>query len=106
MILTQTIELIRMRCPFCSLPPKRIVAANQASWVVRDGYPDSPGHTLFLSAMHHTLFDLGAFILASTTLRVFVREFALSSARDHADRGPSLTTYCVREAGKWHQSRA
>jgi diadenosine tetraphosphate (Ap4A) HIT family hydrolase len=38
-----------MSCPFCSLPPERINAANTAGWMVRDAYPVSPGHTLIIS---------------------------------------------------------
>jgi len=41
-----------MSCPFCSLPPERIVAANTAGWMVRDAYPVSPGHTLIISRRH------------------------------------------------------
>ena len=41
-----------MSCPFCSLPPERIVAANTAGFVVRDAYPVSPGHTLIISRRH------------------------------------------------------
>ena len=41
-----------MSCPFCSLPPERIVAANTAGWMVRDAYPVSAGHTLIISRRH------------------------------------------------------
>jgi diadenosine tetraphosphate (Ap4A) HIT family hydrolase len=41
-----------MSCPFCSLPPERIVATNSAGWTVRDAYPVSPGHTLIISRRH------------------------------------------------------
>jgi diadenosine tetraphosphate (Ap4A) HIT family hydrolase len=39
-------------CPFCTLPPERIVAANAVGWVVRDAYPVSPGHTLIIPRRH------------------------------------------------------
>ena len=48
-------------CPFCTLPPERIVAANNVGWVVRDAYPVSPGHTLIIPWRHMgSLFELSA----------------------------------------------
>lgn len=47
------------RCPFCSLPDDRVVAANASGIVIRDAYPVSPGHTLIISRRHvGSLFDL------------------------------------------------
>ncbi len=43
-------------CPFCTLPPERIVAANAVGWVVRDAYPVTPGHTLVIAAAHDVVF--------------------------------------------------
>jgi diadenosine tetraphosphate (Ap4A) HIT family hydrolase len=39
-------------CPFCHLPPERIVLSNAVGWVVRDAYPVSPGHTLVIPRRH------------------------------------------------------
>ena len=39
-------------CPFCNLPPERVVASNVHGLVVRDGFPVSPGHTLVLPRRH------------------------------------------------------
>ncbi|HNO42952.1 MAG TPA: HIT family protein [Ottowia sp.] len=39
-------------CPFCTLPPTRIVHANQFVVVIRDAYPVSRGHTLVLPRRH------------------------------------------------------
>ncbi len=48
-------------CPFCTLPPERIVAANAVGWVVRDAYPVSPGHTLIIPRRHMgSFFELSA----------------------------------------------
>lgn len=48
-------------CPFCTLPPERIVAANNVGWVVRDAYPVSPGHTLIIPRRHMgSFFELSA----------------------------------------------
>jgi len=39
-------------CPFCRLPPSRIVAGDDLALVVRDGFPVSPGHTLIIPRRH------------------------------------------------------
>ncbi len=39
-------------CPFCTLPPERIVHENPLAVVIRDGYPVSPGHTLIIPRRH------------------------------------------------------
>lgn len=39
-------------CPFCTLPPERILAANSYAVTIRDGFPISPGHTLVLPRRH------------------------------------------------------
>jgi diadenosine tetraphosphate (Ap4A) HIT family hydrolase len=43
-------------CPFCTLPPRRIVAANEAGWIVRDAYPVTNGHTLVIPRRHISSF--------------------------------------------------
>jgi diadenosine tetraphosphate (Ap4A) HIT family hydrolase len=43
-------------CPFCTLPPGRIVAANEAGWIVRDAYPVTNGHTLVIPRRHISSF--------------------------------------------------
>jgi diadenosine tetraphosphate (Ap4A) HIT family hydrolase len=46
-------------CPFCALPPARIIQSNALALVIRDGYPVSPGHTLVIPRRHvSSLFDL------------------------------------------------
>jgi len=39
-------------CPFCSLPPERIVYQDDNCIVIRDGYPISLGHTLIIPRRH------------------------------------------------------
>ncbi len=39
-------------CPFCSLPPKRIIDSNKLALVIRDGFPVSKGHTLIIPKRH------------------------------------------------------
>lgn len=39
-------------CPFCTLPPERIIDSNDLALVIRDGYPVSLGHTLVIPKRH------------------------------------------------------
>jgi diadenosine tetraphosphate (Ap4A) HIT family hydrolase len=39
-------------CPFCTLPPERIIDSNDLALVIRDGYPVSPGHALVIPKRH------------------------------------------------------
>ena len=39
-------------CVFCTLNPGRIIAANGAAFVTRDGYPISMAHTLIIPRGH------------------------------------------------------
>jgi diadenosine tetraphosphate (Ap4A) HIT family hydrolase len=39
-------------CPFCTLPPSRILENNTHGLVIRDGFPVSPGHTLIVPKRH------------------------------------------------------
>ena len=41
-----------MNCPFCTLPPQRIIDESQYGVVIRDGFPISPGHTLIIPSRH------------------------------------------------------
>lgn len=50
-----------MSCPFCSLPPERVLRANPHALALRDGFPISPGHTLVIPRRHvASLADLNA----------------------------------------------
>ncbi|MEJ2345570.1 MAG: HIT family protein [Gammaproteobacteria bacterium] len=40
------------RCPFCTLPGNRIIAADSYCMTIRDRYPVSPGHTLIIPKRH------------------------------------------------------
>lgn len=44
--------MVHSPCPFCALPTERIIAANEAGWVIRDGFPVSLGHTLIIPRRH------------------------------------------------------
>ena len=39
-------------CPFCNLPQERIILQNDLAFVVRDGFPVSPGHALIIPKRH------------------------------------------------------
>ncbi len=41
-----------MTCPFCTLPPARIVKENGLAVLIRDAYPVSPGHSLVIPRRH------------------------------------------------------
>lgn len=48
-------------CPFCSLPAGRIILESPTAFVIRDGYPISPGHTLVIPRRHvGSYFDISA----------------------------------------------
>jgi diadenosine tetraphosphate (Ap4A) HIT family hydrolase len=48
-----------MTCPFCALPPERIVLSNLHGMVIRDAFPVSPGHTLVIPLRHvGSFFDI------------------------------------------------
>ena len=48
-------------CPFCDLPKDRIIAQNAFAFVLRDGYPVTPLHTLVIPKRHVSeFFDLGS----------------------------------------------
>ena len=39
-------------CPFCTLSQERIIDSNEMGFVIRDGFPISPGHTLIIPKRH------------------------------------------------------
>ena len=41
-----------MQCPFCQIPPERIIAQNEHAFAIRDAFPVSPGHTLIIPKRH------------------------------------------------------
>lgn len=48
-------------CPFCTLPPERIITTNRTGVVIGDGFPISPGHTLVIPHRHvGSFFELDA----------------------------------------------
>lgn len=46
-------------CPFCHIPPARIVAANELAFALEDAYPVNAGHLLVCPRRHvASFFDL------------------------------------------------
>jgi diadenosine tetraphosphate (Ap4A) HIT family hydrolase len=45
-------ELIPESCPFCSMPPGRIIESSDRAFVVPDAFPVSSGHTLVVARRH------------------------------------------------------
>ena len=66
-----------MPCPFCTLPPDRILRSNDHAIALRDAYPISPGHTLIVPRRH-----VGSFFEATADER-----FALLALLDEAKHG-------------------
>lgn len=44
--------IIDDHCPFCYLPPFRILSEDALSLVIRDGFSVSPGHSLIIPKRH------------------------------------------------------
>ena len=50
-----------LACPFCTLPPERILLTSAHGVIIRDGFPISPGHTLVIPRRHvDSFFNLTA----------------------------------------------
>jgi diadenosine tetraphosphate (Ap4A) HIT family hydrolase len=48
-------------CPFCQLPPERILDSNEHAVAVADAFPVAPGHTLIVLRRHTaSLFDVSS----------------------------------------------
>ncbi|MFN8841462.1 MAG: HIT family protein, partial [Burkholderiales bacterium] len=66
-----------MSCPFCDVPPDRILLGNAHAIALRDAFPISPGHTLIVPRRH-----VGSFFEATADERA-----ALLALLDEAKRG-------------------
>jgi diadenosine tetraphosphate (Ap4A) HIT family hydrolase len=50
-----------LACPFCTLPPERILLTSAHGVIIRDGFPISLGHTLVIPQRHvDSFFNLTA----------------------------------------------
>lgn len=73
-------------CPFCTLPPSRIVHENESGIAIRDGFPISEGHTLIIARRHvGSLFDLSP--VEVTGLMDLLHEARAVLEREHVPDG-------------------
>ena len=99
--------LIEPPCLFCELQTKgseRIVAENDLAYTVRDGFPVTEGHTLFIPK-RHTLDYFGlvpAEVIAIHELILDQRKILLDS--DSSIEGFNIGMNCGQVAGQsvWH----
>ena len=68
------------RCPFCLLPADRVIRQSEFAFVIRDGFPISPGHTLIISKRH-----VASFFEVTDAERTDLMTL-LAAARDDLDR--------------------
>ena len=68
------------RCPFCSLPAERLIQQSEFAFVMRDGFPISPGHTLIILKRH-----VASFFEVTEAERNDLMTL-LAAARDDLDR--------------------
>jgi diadenosine tetraphosphate (Ap4A) HIT family hydrolase len=56
-----------MPCPFCTLPPERIIDENEHAVWIYDGFPLSPGHSLIIPKRH-----IGSFFEITTAEKIAI----------------------------------
>lgn len=56
-----------MSCPFCTLPPERIIDENEHAVWIYDGFPISPGHSLIIPKRH-----VGSFFEITTPEKIAI----------------------------------
>lgn len=71
-------------CPFCSLPPERVLGENTGARWILDGYPVSRGHSLIMTKRHVSSF----FETTAEERRDLLALLDLARARLHADHEP------------------
>ncbi len=71
-------------CPFCALPPERILARDGFALAFRDRYPVSPGHTLVIPVRHVASF----FDITPNERAAMFALLAAAKQQLHAEFGP------------------
>jgi diadenosine tetraphosphate (Ap4A) HIT family hydrolase len=63
-------------CPFCAIPPERVIESTEHAFTMLDAYPVSPGHTLVVTRRHvKSPFELTAQEFTEVTqLLLFARD--------------------------------
>src|SRR5690348_14535506 len=86
-------------CPFCTLPPERVVARTASTLTFRDAYAVSPGHTLVIPRRHvEGFFDATRSELADLTDAILAARVALD--REFAPAGYNIGVNSGRAAGQ------
>jgi diadenosine tetraphosphate (Ap4A) HIT family hydrolase len=86
-------------CPFCAVPPHRVLESREHAFLLLDAYPVSPGHSLVISRRHIAeIFDLTATEIGDIL-------GLIRSARERIDRTLQPTGYNIgvnvgRDAGQ------
>jgi diadenosine tetraphosphate (Ap4A) HIT family hydrolase len=86
-------------CPFCAVPPHRILESTDHAFVILDAYPVSPGHSLVIARRHVAdIFELATTEIGDILLLV-------RSTRERIDRTLQPAGYNVgvnvgRDAGQ------
>ena len=84
-------------CPFCTMPPDRIVEENEHAYVVLDVYPVASGHSLVVSRRHvGDVFELSEFEIGAV-LRL------IQSARADRSQPPPRGIQC--RCKRWQSFR-
>jgi diadenosine tetraphosphate (Ap4A) HIT family hydrolase len=92
--------MMESNCPFCALPPDRVVDREGPVLAFRDAFPVAPGHTLVIPARHVPSFRDLAPDEASAAFRLLQRQAAALSAADPAITGFNVGANDGPDAGQ------
>ena len=87
-------------CPFCSLPPARVIDREGPVLAFRDAFPVSPGHTLVVPARHVPSFRDLTPDEVSAAFRLLQRQAAALSAADSTITGFNVGANDGPDAGQ------
>ena len=89
-----------MTCLFCDIDESRVIDRDDFFYVIRDGYPVSTGHTLFIPNRHaETWFDLEEVELKS--LNRFLHKYkSLLEQEDPSITGFNIGMNCGEDSGQ------
>jgi len=72
-------------CPFCAVPPDRILAETDLTVTINDGFPVSPGHLLVIPKRHFA----SAFDATDAEMAELWRALRQAAERMQTERGPN-----------------
>jgi len=86
-------------CVFCKLPKERVILETDLWFVVRDGFPISPGHTLIIPKRHiNDYFDIVE--NEHKSLHDVIKESKVSLDSEFQPDGYNIGINCGEEAGQ------